>query len=75
MSEIQIIAEPGARNAQSLRIYCQFTVGEDVTQRCGRDATIVAPTLRVGRVARPEASQVKRLTVTSRLTQAVNPLL
>jgi hypothetical protein len=74
MSEIQIIAEPGARNAQSSRIYCQFT-GEDVTQRCGRDATIVAPTLRVGRVARPEASQVKRLTVTSRLTQAVNPLL
>jgi hypothetical protein len=40
MSEIQLAAEPGARNAKSSRIYSQSPTGEEATQRRGRDASI-----------------------------------
>jgi hypothetical protein len=75
MSQIQLLTEPGSRNTQPARIYGQFTTGEDVTQRSGRDAAIRTPTLRVGKVDRPRASQLQPLTVSSRLTQTVNPPL
>lgn len=74
MRETQLAAEPGARNTQPARICGQFTTGKNVTQRSGGDA-IRAPTIRVGRVDRPGASQFQRLTDLSRLTQAVNPPL
>ncbi|MCV7053173.1 hypothetical protein H7H82_21715 [Mycobacterium heidelbergense] len=73
--EIQAVADANGANAQSPRIYGQFAIGENPTQRRGRKAMLHGPSRAVGGVNGLPVGRIKDGTGTSRLAQPKNPPL